>query len=138
MASGDPTTDDFAPDVAVSLRMHGKVGGSYHELLLLFALKEIEHLRTALGICETRQPYAPTDDMTVPLAVELAAAEAKIERLLGEVRRRELALQSLTSGGSEYVDDPERCVAYVQDRLRRQHEMVVRLTKQAREALGDA
>ncbi len=35
--------------------------------------------------------------------------------LLERVKALDVALQSLTPGGSEYVGDPDRCVAYVQD-----------------------
>lgn len=33
--------------------------------------------------------------------------------LLAQVRKLDMALQSLTPGGSEYVGDPDRCVAHV-------------------------
>lgn len=38
----------------------------------------------------------------------------------GALRERELALQSLTPGGSEYVNNPAACVAYVKE-LRLSH-----------------
>lgn len=44
-----------------------------------------------------------------------------------------LALQSLTPGGSEYVDDPARCVAFVRDTRTSQHETIKRQQKQLNE-----
>lgn len=35
--------------------------------------------------------------------------------LLTRCRKLDLALQSLTPGGSEYVGDPDRCVKFVRD-----------------------
>jgi rubredoxin len=45
-----------------------------------------------------------------------------------------LALQSLTPGGSEYVDDPERCVAFVRETRKSQHAAILAATKRAKEA----
>ncbi len=39
-------------------------------------------------------------------------------------------LEGLTPGGSEYHNDPERCAAYVRDRLNQQHRLIVRFKKQ--------
>lgn len=44
------------------------------------------------------------------------------EAIVADVRRFDLALQSLTPGGSEFVRDPERCVAYVKDLFHSGHE----------------
>jgi hypothetical protein len=46
---------------------------------------------------------------------ELEAAEAGKREAEQETERYRLALESLTPGGSEFVRDPERCVAYVRD-----------------------
>ena len=43
------------------------------------------------------------------------AADACAKIAAEEIRKWSLALQSLTPGGSEYVDDPERCVQAVKD-----------------------
>ena len=52
-----------------------------------------------------------------------------------------LALQSLTPGGSEYVDDPPRCVAYVREARESQHRVLLGLVKRMhteRRLLDDA
>lgn len=41
---------------------------------------------------------------------------AKIEKLKAELQRYKLALESLTPGGSEFSDSPERCVEFVRSR----------------------
>jgi hypothetical protein len=45
-----------------------------------------------------------------------------------------LALQSLTPGGSEYVDDPERCVAFVRETRDVQHGRIIDLVRKNRVA----
>jgi hypothetical protein len=50
------------------------------------------------------------------MMIERAEAAAAIRSLLAEIERRDRALQSLTPGGSEYVNDPERCVSFVRER----------------------
>lgn len=45
-------------------------------------------------------------------------------RLLDEVERWALALQSLTPGGSEYANDPTRCVRFVRETRTTQHEAI--------------
>ena len=37
--------------------------------------------------------------------------------LLGRCGKLDMALQSLTPGGSEYVGDPDRCVAYAKEQI---------------------
>ena len=37
--------------------------------------------------------------------------------LLERCRKLDMALQSLTPGGSEYVGDPDRCVAYAKEQI---------------------
>jgi len=39
-------------------------------------------------------------------------------------------LESLTPCGSEYVDDPERCAAYIRERQEQQRRTILRLTKE--------
>lgn len=53
------------------------------------------------------------------------------ERQLAEARR---ALESLTPGGSEYVADAARCVAYVRDRRDQQHRILVDFKQRAESA----
>lgn len=38
-------------------------------------------------------------------------------KLMARCKRLDMALQSLTPGGSEYVGDPERCVARVREQM---------------------
>lgn len=42
--------------------------------------------------------------------------------LLERCQRLDMALQSLTPGGSEYVGDPDRCVAYVNEQIKKGRE----------------
>ena len=50
-------------------------------------------------------------------SIERADWEAATQILLTRVRKLDMALQSLTPGGSEYVGDPERCVARARENL---------------------
>lgn len=83
----------------------------------------IERLRT--GAAEARQAnivhkhaiFSGIDAVFSEAAEALAAAEA-------ERKRYDMALQSLTPGGSEYVSDPERCVEHVRERLHAQHDLI--------------
>ena len=43
------------------------------------------------------------------------------------------ALESLTPHGSEFVNDVDRCLAFVRDRLTSQHQMIVQLTLRIKE-----
>lgn len=67
---------------------------------------------------------------------EMAAdLRAVVEEAVGEkVARYDLALQSLTPGGSEYVGDPERCVQFVKDTRQMQHETIVKAVKERKAA----
>lgn len=49
---------------------------------------------------------------------------------LAEKERYRLALESLTPQGSEYVNDPDACVAVVRSYRRTQHERIIKLTKE--------
>lgn len=44
--------------------------------------------------------------------------------------RYKQALEGLTPGGSEFVDDPEYCAEFVRRSRHSQHETIVRLTKE--------
>ena len=58
-----------------------------------------------------------------------------MERLQGTdlLMRYKHALEGLTPGGSEFVDDPERCAETVRSTRDTLMRMVVRLTKQVHE-----
>lgn len=43
--------------------------------------------------------------------------ETATQVLLDRCKKLDIALQSLTPGGSEYVGDPERCVARVREQM---------------------
>ena len=49
--------------------------------------------------------------------------EAACGVLMGRVRELDMALQSLTPGGSDYVADPERCVARVREQMNTYREL---------------
>ena len=61
-----------------------------------------------------------------------------------EVRRYDLALQSLTPGGSEFVRDPERCVEFVRQARDEEHKALmaakakVKRMREAGDKLRDA
>jgi hypothetical protein len=63
------------------------------------------------------QTFSSPDDYNVLLAKAADSLTAELQKendkLAAGLRKWELALQSLTPGGSEYVGDPERCVAHV-------------------------
>ena len=51
-----------------------------------------------------------------------------------ETRRWRLALNSLTPGGSEFVDDPERCVQFVKWAQDTEHKAMLMYAKRAHDA----
>ena len=75
-----------------------------------------------------REQIEQMDDLAKLFAPEAARLvrncqwEQAVPILLERCRKLDIALQSLTPGGSEYVGDPERCVRHaveVRDRYRR-------------------
>ena len=82
-------------------------------------IKKIEaHYKTSTGsILGLDRSYARND-----IVAAIPELLAEREELIGESRKRMLALESLTCGGSEFVGDVERCVEYVrqgQESMRR-------------------
>ena len=67
---------------------------------------------------------------TSPLAQICRHAAAALR---AKAETAQLALESLTPGGSEYVGDPQRCVAYVRETSHSQHAAIVKF-KQERDA----
>ena len=53
--------------------------------------------------------------------------EEAVDLLLGRCQALDIALQSLTPGGSEYVGDPDRCVAFAKDLIRKGQEARLQL-----------
>jgi hypothetical protein len=49
--------------------------------------------------------------------------EAASKILLTRCRKLDMALQSLTPGGSEYVGDPNRCVTHAKEQIEKYREM---------------
>jgi hypothetical protein len=56
-----------------------------------------------------------------------------MEWLASEIRRRELLLQSLTPGGSEYVNDPELCAQRARETRAGLFRMLQRAVSQVRD-----
>jgi hypothetical protein len=59
-----------------------------------------------------------------------------LDKCRQECHRRELALQSLTPGGSEYVNDPERCVSFVKNVRDKNFELIKQFKLERDEALA--
>ena len=53
--------------------------------------------------------------------------------LIVRVKELDLALQSLTPGGSEFVNDPERCVAYCREIRNSQLRQIIKLSHRVKE-----
>lgn len=64
-----------------------------------------------------------------------ARAALDAERQRAEVWSH--ALQSLTPGGSEYVDDPERCVAFLRDKFDSLHDIILKQQNALAEARAE-
>lgn len=72
--------------------------------------------------------------------VEYECSRVQIRRpilaalIAGQERTREwaLALQSLTYGGSEYVNDPQRCVTDIRARREFQHSSIIKAVRRQR------
>jgi len=65
---------------------------------------------------------------------DMESVHEELSALKAEVAKQDLLFQSLTPGGSEYVGDPERCVAYAKDVIRSRYECIVTLAKRAKKA----
>src|SRR5688572_18175393 len=104
-----------------------------------------DDVREALKVCQWPSDFAAADFTTWgPIAGQyiatilnaapdmLAAIRSRDE----EVRSWSLALQSLTPGGSEYVDDPARCVAFVRETREFQQRAVAKFARDNKAALS--
>jgi hypothetical protein len=58
--------------------------------------------------------------------------QAAAATLLAQIKKHDIALQSLTPGGSEYVGDPDRCVAHVVGMKERYRSAALMAIRQAR------
>ena len=65
---------------------------------------------------------------------QLAETGTKLEEANAKLTRLDRLFQSLTPGGSEYVNDPERCVAFVKT-VREQHMYLISKFKKEADAL---
>jgi len=61
-----------------------------------------------------------------------AERSEELSRLTAERDAYKAALESLTPGGSEFVNDPEYCRDYVQRKLNSNHESIKRAVKESR------
>lgn len=78
---------------------------------------------------------SPTADTMRRLIVEaITKWEGSNEAKYKEAMR---ALASLTPGGSEYVDDPARCVEFVRAVRTSEHKAIIYWARRAKKAEGD-
>ena len=107
------------------------------------------------GKCDSQRMTPPTEEQTVtieprlfvqvgcrehfcPMLCKCTAAvieeqHATITAQAKQLASWSLALQSLTPGGSEYVDDPERCVRFVRETRESQHAMIAKTVLENKE-----
>jgi hypothetical protein len=83
-----------------------------------------DHREDIIKMWNTRSDTAQTS---------LNEAQKRIEQL----DRCRLALESLTPQGSEFVNDPERCVEYVRAARTLQHQQILKQKHSLNEALAD-
>jgi hypothetical protein len=74
----------------------------------------------------------------VKFSDHLADKAAAVEKEQDKTAKIMLMLESLTPGGSEYYNDPERCVAYVRDAIHRALKQAVETKKQEKAAVAQA
>lgn len=58
----------------------------------------------------------PTDTKKVETRYEVGGQELTAEQAVALLKRYKRALEGLTVGGSEFVNDPERCLAHIKNR----------------------
>ena len=71
--------------------------------------------------CDKLQALEDLAQIYCPKARAMIVQQRWIEAtslLLSRIRELDMALQSLTPGGSEYVGNPERCAAHAKERMR--------------------
>jgi DNA repair ATPase RecN len=99
-----------------------------HALVAEMDIESIQHAwykaHQLLGGMEVHQ--ATLDEALTALPRICAA----LERVTEDRKRYRLALESLTVGGSEYHEDPERCVAHVRERQESQHRAIVKFKRE--------
>jgi hypothetical protein len=66
----------------------------------------------------------------VPAVASALETELRAERKLSA--RWKKAIEGLTPSGSEFVDDPETCAAYIRERWTSSHERLVAMAKQVK------
>ena len=69
--------------------------------------------------------YAPAAARSFRNEDWMQAAALALERC----QKLDMALQSLTPGGSEYVGDPDRCVAFARDQINKGREACLELAR---------
>lgn len=70
--------------------------------------------------------YAPGAARSIRQKDWINAAALLLERC----QMLDMALQSLTPGGSEYVGDPDRCVAFAREQIQKGREARLELARQ--------
>jgi hypothetical protein len=71
------------------------------------------------------------------LEVELEDAAIKIDHLETILKQYKRALEGLTPGGSEFANDPERCAAFVRDKMEHRHRLIVKFKLRGDKILTD-
>lgn len=61
---------------------------------------------------------------------------AEVNRLREETKRLDRLFQSLTPGGSEFVNDPERCIKFAKDVQTSQHNIIKKWVKAEKKAVA--
>lgn len=103
--------------------------------------------RKGVGYHEVHPIDGPTDGLDLDrdemveehnaLARAYVTLRAQVEEAEARRLKFDIALQSLTAMGSEFVNNPERCVAYVKERQLSQHELIKRSILEAKAAIRE-
>ena len=69
-----------------------------------------------------------------PKPVNIGGQDLTPEKVVDLLWRYKKALEGLTPGGSEFVNDPENCAQFARNCRTHQHETIVRLTRENKAA----
>lgn len=86
-------------------------------------------------VCAIVQPAKNAEEGGMDIADIIAQRFAALQ---GDKEKYRLALESLTPGGSEFVNDPDFCVAHVRKRQAAQHQMILSFAKKVVALQSDA
>jgi hypothetical protein len=73
-----------------------------------------------------------TGERTMPESHLIGGRELTTDKAIELLWRYKRALEGLTPGGSEFVNDPEFCAAYVRKQRESQHGTILRLVHEKR------